>query len=406
MNATPVREDSATASRAALALGAASLFFLSFLMSGSANVLPQLFYQSFYPANKSILVASTLFLSTVSALLGVAASKRRSAGKATVLSGLAIAICAAVALLSIQQAALYIALICVLQFVDNFLLNQVDHAAVARTTKQTRGFNDVVGNISRLLGMLAAPAFFTTFFGNQAVLLAVAAVLGVVACCGAFALFRAGSVEVAAVDRTVSSPLDSADRLLFGYAISVYVALYLFAANMIYLLRDLLKMPEAELRGGRAIVAVFIAAAVVNVLAGARRPTRRPETRSLAALCSPAFALLLSGGLLAFGVRPSFSVFLLFSVLVGGTYGLFLLELRGYVSWGAREEGKTLLLTRFNNMANVSAALAFGLMIALAVAKSQTPGSLYIWTLGLIGGVPVSGLFLLWSARRAIAGTR
>jgi hypothetical protein len=385
----PARDSQSVASRATLALSAASLFFLSFLMSGSANVLPQLFYQSFYPQHKALLVALTLFLSTVSALIGVAASKGRSKGLAGVLLGLAIATGAALTLLSTQQAVLYILLISVIQFSDNYLLNQVDHAAVARTTVQTRGFNDVMGNIFRLLGMLAAPAFFTSFIGNRTILLGVVAALGLIAGIGAIALFRTDSAEAAATFHDTSRPLDRADRLLFGYAVSVYVALYLFAANMIYLLRDLLQMADAELRGGRAIVVVFIAAAVVNGAAGGLRRPRRQKSLPAAALGAPALAPIFA--------LPSLQR------SGGGTYGLFLLELRGYVSWGAREEGKTLLLTRFNNMANVSAALAFGLMIALAIAKSQATGSLYIWTLGLIGGIPATGLFLFWSARRALA---
>ena len=398
----PAPDYKTTASRATLSLSAASLFFLSFLMSGSANVLPQLFYQAFYPQHKSILVALTLFLSTASALLGVAASKGRANGLPGLLLGLTIATGAALTLLSTQQAVLYIVLISIVQFADNYLLNQVDHAAVARTTVHSRGFNDVVGNVSRLLGMLAAPAFFTAFFGNRMILSGAVAALGVVACSGAIALFRSQPAHSLATKHDISQPLDRADRLVFGYAISVYIALYLFAANMIYLLRDLLKMPDAELRGGRAIVAVFIAAAIVNgTVGGLRKAAKRQKHLPVATLSAPALALVLSGGLLAAGVRPSFGVFLLFSIVVGGTYGLFLLELRGYVSRGAREEGKALLLTRFNNMANVSALLAFGLMIALAIAKSQATGSLYIWTLSLIGGVPAAGLFLLSLARSA-----
>ena len=389
-------------SRAALSLGAVSLFYLSLLMSGSANVLPQLFYQRFYPEHKALLLALTLFLSTISALAGVAVSKRHRLGRNGVLVGLGVATAAALSVLSVQKAALYVWLICVLQFADNYLLNQVDHAAVARTGAQNRGFNDVMGNIFRLLGMLCAPAFFPTFFGNWALLTATVAALGGVASVGVVWLFRSVAEEAQAGKAAISKPLDRADRLVFGYAICVYVALYLFAANMIYLLGDLLHMPEPELRGGRSIVAVFIAAAVVNGVVGTlRRSLREWREIGAAAMGAPAFALFLAGGLLVAGVKPSFGVFLLFSMLVGGTYGLFLLELRGYVSRGARVEGKTLLLTRFNNMANVSAAIAFGIMVALAAARAHAPGSLYIWTLSLIGGVPVAGLILLVLGRRA-----
>jgi len=169
-------------------------------------------------------------------------------------------------------------------------------------------------------------------------------------------------------------------------------------------LSDLLQMSQPELRGGRAIVAVFVAAAVVNATLGVlRRPSGKARSVGVVALGAPSLVLMLSAGGLVAGIKPSFSLFLVCSAMVGGSYGLFLLELRGYVSRGVREDGKTLLLTRFNNMANVSAFVAFGLMIALAVAKSLAPGMLYIWTLMLIGGLPAGGLVLLFLTHRLVS---
>jgi len=393
-----------SASRTTLLLGAASLFFLSFLMSGSANVLPQLFFRHYYPEQRVLLLAVTLFLSTVAALAGVAVSKRRPLSQAAIVAGLALSLVASLGVVSVSVMTPYIALICLLQFADNLLLNQIDHAAVARVRATDRPFNDVIGNIARLLGMVSAPAFFTAFFGEQGIVLPVLVVLGVIACVGAISLFRSACVKLAVASCAVSEPLDRADRLLFAYAISVYVALYLFAANMIYLLSDLLQMSQPELRGGRAIVAVFVAAAVVNATLGVlRRPSGKARSVGSVALGAPALVLMLSAGGLVAGIKPSFSLFLVCSAMVGGSYGLFLLELRGYVSRGVREDGKTLLLTRFNNMANVSAFAAFGLMIVLAVAKSLAPGMLYIWTLVLIGGLPAAGLILLLLTHRLVS---
>lgn len=393
-----------SASRIALTLSAASLFFLSFLMSGTANVLPQLFYQRYYPEHKILLLAVTLFASTIAALSGVAVSRRKPLSRSAMIAGLTLAVGASMAMVLVRLGSLYLPLICVLQFADNLLLNQLDHAAVARVSATDRPFNDVLGNIARLLGMVSAPAFLTSFFGVPKVVIPVLAVLGVIACMGAFAIFRFPAGKHAAMDDRVSTPLDRADRLLFVYAISVYIALYLFAANMIYLLGDLLRMSDPDLRGARAIVTVFVAAAVTNAAVGALRG-RASSARSirLFALGAPALVLMLAAGGLVAGIRPSFSLFLVCSGMVGGSYGLFLLELRGYVSRGVREDGKTLLLTRFNNMANVSAFIAFGLMIALAVAKSQAAGMLYIWTLTLIGGLPAAGLFLLFLTYRLVS---
>ena len=387
---------------AELTLGAVALFFLSFLMSGNANVLPQLFYQRFYPEQKVLLLAVTLFVSTACSIAGVLASRARRLGRNTMFLALALTTAAVVALLSVSSAAAYMPLIAAVQFAANYLLNLTDHTAVARSGSAHRRFNDVAGNVARLLGMLAAPAFFTGFYQLRGVMYAAVIALGAAAVGGAAVLFSGGPGEHRSQTEPSGSAIpDRADRLVFVYAVSVYSSLYLFAANMIYLLRDLLHMPSAETRGGRSIVIVFVAAVVVNAAAGAlRRFVSPPEGRRIpvAALTAPALALALSAGLLTAGVRPGFGLFLGFSALVGGGYGAFLIELREYTSHGAREQGKTMLLTWFNNMANVSALIAFGLMVGLALAGRHSPEHLYIWTLLLIGGLPLLGFASLATA--------
>jgi hypothetical protein len=42
------------------------------------------------------------------------------------------------------------------------------------------------------------------------------------------------------------------------------------------------------------------------------------------------------------------------SVVLGLSYGFFLAEVREWCSRGAREEGKTALLTLFNNLTNLN----------------------------------------------------
>ena len=47
---------------------------------------------------------------------------------------------------------------------------------------------------------------------------------------------------------------------------------------------------------------------------------------------------------------------------------------------------------------NVSALIAFGLMVGLALAGRHSPEHLYIWTLLLIGGLPLLGFASLATA--------
>jgi MFS family permease len=382
------------ASKSTFALSAFALFFLSFLMSGNGNALPQVFFQSHYPEQKTLLLSVALLSSTLAAVTGIHISRRMHARRAVVFILVLAAAAIAEALLFAHTASLFIACLVLMQFADNFLLNQIDHAAVARAG-ELRSFNDGTGSAARLCGMLSAPAFFTAFADNAMVERIVIALLGALAMLGCLSLFRLPPLPEAKQQAAGEHALPNrADWLMFGYAIAVYAALYLFAANLIYLLKDLFHIPGAETGGGAAIVTVFVAALGSNgAMAVARQSS--PATGALylkaATLALPAVALIIAAGLVLAGIKASYPVCLAAAVAIGAGYGVFLWEVRDYASRAARQ-GKTALLSWFNNMANISSLLAFGLMLMLASGRS---GAYYIGLMWAIVGVLAAGLVLL-----------
>ncbi|MGZ5006844.1 MAG: MFS transporter [Methylobacter sp.] len=387
-------------SKATLAWSAFALFFLSFLMSGNGNALPQVFFQRGYPEQKTLLLSIALLSSTIAAITGILVSRRIRPRRTVVALAIAVTAALAEALLSANSAVHFIVCLALVQFADNFLLNQIDHAAVDRAG-ELRGFNDGAGNSARLLGMLCAPAFFTGFADNATLEKTVVAVLGAAAMIGCLRLFRLSPLSEThtQTDKKLSVP-DPVDRLVFGYAITVYTALYLFAANMIYLLKDLFHIPGAETRGGTAIVTVFVSALAANAaVAAARRSTHKTGGRNLrtAALALPAIALITAAGAILAGIQVGYSLCLAATVTIGACYGVFLWEIRDYSSRAAKQ-GKTVLLSWFNNMANISSLFAFGLMLALASAQ---PDAYYHWLILAIATAPATGLILLFCAALA-----
>jgi MFS family permease len=382
------------ASKSTFALSAFALFFLSFLMSGNGNALPQVFFQSHYPEQKTLLLSVALLSSTLAAVTGVHISRRIHTRRAVVAVLVLATAAIAEALLFAHTASLFIACLVLMQFADNFLLNQIDHAAVARAG-ELRSFNDGTGSAARLCGMLSAPAFFTVFADNALVERIVIALLGALAMLGCLSLFRLQPLPETRKQATGEHALPNrADWLMFGYAIAVYAALYLFAANMIYLLRDLFHIPGAETGGGAAIVTVFVSALGTNgAMAAARQSS--PATGALclkaATLALPAVALIIAAGLVLAGIKASYPICLAAAVVIGAGYGVFLWEVRDYASRAARQ-GKTALLSWFNNMANISSLLAFGLMLMLASGRS---GAYYIGLMWAIVGLLAAGLMLL-----------
>lgn len=397
--------DFARASKFTLLLSAFALFFLSFLMSGNGNALPQVFFQRYYPEQKTLLLSIALLFSTVAAIAGILVSRRVHARRFLVVALVLITAVIAEALLAVKTVEHFIACLALVQFTDNFLLNQIDHAAVARSG-ELRGFNDGVGNAARLCGMLSAPAFFTVFADDNTLKMTVIGVLGVIAMGGCLRLFRVQPLPKAKaqVAGRLSVP-DRVDWLVFGYAITVYSGLYLFAANMIYLLKDLFHIPGAEMRGGIAIVTVFVFALGANGIAALVKRSA-PETagRSLnaSALALPALALIVASGLILAGIKADYVLCLAASAVIGVCYGIFLWGVRDYSSRAARQ-GKTALLSWFNNMANMSALFAFGLMALLASGRS---GTYYLSLMCAIAAVQAAGLIMLFCTAVLVRGSK
>ncbi len=397
--------DFARVSKFTLLLSAFALFFLSFLMSGNGNALPQVFFQRYYPEQKTLLLSIALLSSTVAAIAGILVSRRVHAHRFLIVALVLITAAIAEALLAVKTVEYFIACLVLVQFTDNFLLNQIDHAAVARSG-ELRGFNDGVGNAARLSGMLSAPAFFTVFADDNTVKMIVIGVLGVIAMGGCLRLFRVQPLPKTKtqVSGRLSVP-DRVDWLVFSYAITVYSGLYLFAANMIYLLKDLFHIPGAEMRGGTAIVTVFVFALGANGIAALVKRSA-PETvgRSLkaSALALPALALIVASGLILAGIKADYVLCLAASAVIGVCYGIFLWGVRDYSSRAARQ-GKTALLTWFNNMANISALFAFGLMVLLASGRS---GTYYLSLMCAITAVQAAGLIMLFCTAVLVRGSK
>lgn len=404
MNAGPTPAAAAAAAptpaggtRAALLGGALALFFLSFLMSGAANVLPQLQFAHEPDGRKTWLLSLALVLSTGAAIAGVLLARRWAVRRGAALLGMGAVLLLTLALLQASGATAFIALLVLLQFADNLLLHRLDEAAVARAGAWRR-FNDTASNTARLAGMLAAPACFTLLAGSAAEQ-ALVGVLGLAAVGGSWWLLRLPAAPPQAADGAPPAASHAAaperrDRLLFGYALLVYAGLYLLAANMIFLLADRFALPGAATRGGLLIVVVFAAAIVANGLAargGGARAGLQPV-----ALAAPALAMVLAAGAPLAGWQPPYAACVAASAAVGAGYGAFLWQLRAHAS-AAALQGRGAVLGWFNNMANVSALCAFVLMLALS-RLAAGPGYYDL----LLGGIVLLQLAGLWPLAAAL----
>ncbi|HEY9856026.1 MAG TPA: hypothetical protein V6D05_09835 [Stenomitos sp.] len=382
---------------------------MCFLVSGLANVIPQFVLLQLAPEHKAFWLPLCLLAGTLGAivgtLLGGAVWERWLSSRWVLLpligTGLGVW-----GLFHSRDPRLFVAIAAAVNGLGNLLITRFDHLATRAAGDERRPFNDRLGTACRLLGMLLAPWFFTHHLQNAPAVSAVIVASLVGALTAWLATFRKaqGRLEAgraAAADRV---RLGAVDLLVLGHAVTVYASLYLFSANISYFLRDALGIKQATPRAGVLIVTVFLMALVAVALGG--RLLRRaghdgavgPGYLALAPVLPLLVALVAYEGHAAFTFRGLVAI----AATLGVGYGCFLLGLRDHVSRSVRL-GKGLMLTVYNNLANVSALLAFVGMLALVRLVPGSSEAYYHAWMRLVATVSLSGIPLMLLARRRLA---
>lgn len=377
----------------------AAMWALSLVMSTNGNVLPQLYFQRVAPAHKLTWLALSLLCATIASIAGVLASRQRLGRSARgPLVALVVAFAAEAALPLAPSATAFVLLASAAQFTVNFSLNALDHAAID-ALGDARGKHDRASTGARLLGMLAAPLIAPNVIDHGLALSALFVALGVATVVGARAVLRYGVRGTPAQTKATlpQAELSGADRAVLAYAASVYVALYLVAANLIYLLRDVAHVARAERVGGVTLTVVFTGALLgaglrAKVLSTSDDPPR------VGHLLAPAPWLALVAGVLCSGWRVPLGALLGGGLALGLAYGVFLAALREYVARPRVDATRGALLSAFNNLANGSSLVAFAL---LALASSLARGRAYTAVMTLAALLPFVGSAWLTRVRRA-----
>ncbi|MFO0559114.1 MAG: hypothetical protein U0269_13955 [Polyangiales bacterium] len=286
------------------------------------------------------------------------------------------------------------------QFSVNFALNALDHAAIERAGAQ-RSAHDRASTAARLLGMLLAPLVVPALIDRGPALSALVAAAGVAAVGAAIGVVKGQPAsEARAAQAAVANDgaMNADDRRVLGFALSVYVALYLIAANLIYLLRDVARVDHAERVGGATLTVVFFGALLG---AGLRTKVFSPAKSqpNVKHLLAPLPWMALVAAALSSGWRVPVAALGAGGLALGLSYGVFLGALREHVSHGAGEEKRGALLSAFNNLANVSSLVAFALLAIAATATAGRTARAYPFVMTVAGALPFAGALLL--ARRA-----
>lgn len=393
------------------------ILVMSFLLSGLTNVVPQLILLRLVPAQKALWLPIALLGATLAALLGtmLGGSRWERASHAWLLLPLFGTALACGALFVTRDAGAFVAFNAGVAFCANLLVTRFDHQAAGIAGERARAYNDRLGTAGRLLGMLLAPWFFAHQLDNATGVV----IACIFSCVLAIAAWVAGDTPKTGEAATQTSEasrrtgLAPSEWLFLAQAMTVYAALYVFAANLAYFLNDALHLPLATPRAGTLIVFVFVSAlgvvAVAPLVARLRIPGRRSDDaggRGMSPLTLLPI-LPLVGACYAYEHRliTTFPGMVGIAVALGLSYGCFLLCLRDHVS-RATQQGNTAMITLYNNLANLSALFAFGALLALARWIPGSSTAYYVSWMRLLAALALAGAPLLLLARYFSAQNR
>lgn len=384
---------------AIVARAAAAMLVLSFVMSSNANVLPQLYFQRHAPAQKLTWLAVSLLCATVASFAGVLASRARSRSAARAMGALFVAMTAEAALPRAPSAIVFVGLAAVAQFTVNYALNAIDHRAIERCG-EARAAHDRASTAARLLGMLTAPLVIPLVIDAPRVLFACVAVMATIALAAAAGVVGGEPTSSKSTGEGASSlePMSALDRRVLGFSLTVYVSLYLVAANLIYLLRDVARVANAERVGGTTLTIVFFGALVGAALRPKLLGTRS-EPPAVAHLLAPLPWLAIVPAALSSGWSVPLAALAIGGLALGASYGVFLAALREHVSHGAGAQKRGALLSAFNNLANASSLVAFVLLAIAAVFTGGRTSRAYPFVMTFAALLPFAGSALLVRAR-------
>lgn len=349
---------------------------LSFAGAGLGNVVPQLHLARLVPQDKERLLALCLWGGAAASIAGVLVAQRLVKGHSLHVLAAAVALClgAVAGMAEIPEAAAFVGAYFALRFALNLLTQLCDRRIVLAGGEADRRLSDAANLAYRFAGMMSGSLFFALFFTAREVTAGTLALLAALSLVSVLSLPNTTpipeSLPLAAVKPT--SPPSAAARLVVVAAALAYATLYLFGANLTYLLGDLLHLSEPAKRAGFLLLVVYAFSVLGAALVPAWRRWRPPPTDRLDGGAFLISGATIAGGtlLLVFVEAPGTALLVGVSAALGLAHALFLLETRSFATRAALR-GDTALVGAFNNVGNAGALAGFGLMGLLSLVAAS-----------------------------------
>lgn len=342
-----------------------AFFFTTFFCAGTRNMISQLFYDQYYPAQKNVLLSVTLLLGAAATLLGMGVPARRWPGGRRPLAAMVVlAVLAFCVQVLTSRAAAYIAAVVVGSFSVNFLFNVFDNTSMAAIGGQHGAKHIRSLLLYQMLGYMLAPLFFSQFFGMPAVCVAVVA--GLAAASYRVVLREYGGAPAQAARRAARPPF--AERFFLLYTVFVFSCVFILLSISTYLFKDYLRFANYALVSSLFLLFVVAVTAAGIVLSGFLPNAAGKGTLSIGVQAAAVGAML--AGVLILLLWPSNSYGFLAApcVLFGLGYGVVMNTTKAFANCTDRGDG---LISRYNIAQTVSSVLAYVLTLLASLAAGR-----------------------------------
>lgn len=351
-------------------------FFVSFVGTGLQNVVPQVFFDQYYPESRELLLSICLLAGASASILGSAwwshaqlKEKKQSLAhvKQTILLTIILLGLALLGLFITTFVYIFILMFVMTKVLAQYLLNTVDDHYVRSTISVEMNKHAQQATLLQLLGIVVAPVYFSFLHAHP---MLNGGVLVFLCMLTAYLILTSINPEVKKEDGTRQQQeskgrLDLKDYFFLFYIITTSAATLIFSANIIYLLQDYFVLESPIQKGGlllgvvniTAILGVVFQKMISKALFGRQGNIQDAAGSLRIHLGIPVLSVIMI--FLLYIKWSSSMIFLtLLFALMGIFYGLFRLFTREYASQMATLYQKRLLLTIYNNMSNYSIIIA------------------------------------------------
>ena len=381
-----------------------------FLWIGSSALIPQYFFLQVAEGAKEALLATSLFLGAVLAMLGVYIAQTDRLEKLsgywlTCLYFLVSGLCFLL-LFFVKNVWVFILVFGIFRIFSAYLYVYCDYRCLSYFSRDSRARYVNASVVMQMLGILAAPLYFALLHEQTFLHVALVPVMTVVAGVGLapvlnHAIPAAQSDQMEPIEAATPTgkavvtekcaypfiehkALTLADRQYFGYAACILCVIYLYSAVAMYLARDFYGFAEPLQVTGFAMFCSYLSALLAVVFLSSRFVGERVRRIGGRAKVVPIVCLLVATTLLFARWSQSLAYICLGTTFIGIAYGMLSLQVKQYI---AQQPERSQRLLASYSLITYAASIPF--CVAIWVA-SWLHTSVFFWGLlvfivGLLG---------------------